>query len=1349
MMILADLGLSDNGIDERELWLYQAEIINVKVNNKENRWQLNIWPPPELIGRHGLGESEQAAALQIIAEKIAVKNKLDSVSLQFTSPDRDFIQKNDQLAMEMYENQSVKDRKDKRPAVIYGDQIPDSVKITPMCEINDEEKRVCIAGKIFQSEMTVLKSGRSILSFSVTDFTDSLEVKLFLEEDDPILGYNLLEKNNWVKIRGAVKIDKYSQELTMQPRDINDYIPDIRQDDFPEKRIELHAHTNMSTMDAIPSATDLIKQAAAWGHKAIAITDHGNVQSFPEAFSAGKKNNIKIIYGIEAYLLDDMASLVSGEQCAGNNQNELLSDLDYVVFDIETTGLSPLHDKIIEIGAVKYSGGQAIETFSTFVNPERPISAEITELTGISNEMVADAPLPDAVLRDFQSFIEDCILVAHNANFDCGFIRHNFKKLLNIPLKNKSLDTLQLARVLLPDLKNHKLGTLTDALEIKLEHHHRALDDAQATCDIFAVFLRMLHELNIDTLSQVSSMKYSVNLDRLKTSHAVILVKNLVGLENLYRLVSASHLKYFYRHARIPKSLLSEMREGLLIGSACESGQLYRAILENQSDEKIEEIASFYDYLEIMPLANNYFLISNGTVQDIEELRNINRRIVELGKKINKPVVATGDLHYLEKQDDIYRRILLNGMGYESNDQHNELYFRTTSEMMNEFSYLGEETAREVVIDNPNLINEQIEMIRPFPEGLHTPEIPGAEDTIKNMTYETAYALYGNPLPEIVQKRVEKELNSIISNGYAVLYLIAHKLVKKSNEDGYMVGSRGSVGSSFVATMCKITEVNPLPPHYLCSRCQYSEFITDGSYGAGVDMPDKYCPRCGHILRKEGFDIPFEVFLGFDGDKVPDIDLNFSGEYQPHAHKYTEELFGKDHVFRAGTISTVKEKTAYGFVKKYFEGQLTMPRQAELNRLAAGCTGVKRTTSQHPGGLIIVPTSLSIYQFTPIQHPADDKEGGTITTHFDFHAIHDNLVKLDNLGHDDPTMIKVLEDLTGLDAHLIPLDEPQVMSLFSGTEALKVDPRQINSRTGTLGIPEFGTKFVRQMLEDTKPDNFSGLVRISGFSHGTDVWLNNAQDLIKNGTCQLYEAISARDDIMLYLLHKGLDARHAFKIMELVRKGRFAGKMKDYEQEMREHNVPEWYIKSCCTIKYMFPKGHAVAYVMMAYRIAYYKLYYPYAFYAAYFTVRADDFDAAIMCKSPEEVRKLAADIEKKGNDITNKEKNVLTILELIVEMNARGIALRKVDLRESAASRFLITDEGILPPISALSGVGETAAENLVKARDEAWFTSIEDMKQRGKASKTTLDALEQQGCLKGMSATNQMELFDMSFDQ
>jgi len=1226
--------------------------------------------------------------------------------------------------------EKIEDKEDSQ--VLLGKEI--KAEAISIKNITAETEEAIIEGEIFSLEFKELKS-KILMTFDITDYTSSILVKAFLTEEK----YNYLKENiqvgSFVKLGGKVFYDKYEGDLVISLKDLQLISPKERKDLSEEKRVELHLHTQMSSMDAVASATEVIKRAAKWGHKAIAITDHAVVQAFPEAMEASSKYGVKVIYGVEGYLVDDGVPIVTGD-------TEATLEDEFTVFDIETTGLSNINDEIIEIGAVKIKEGKIIDTFETFVNPKIPISSFITKLTGIDESMVKDAPSIEEILPKFLEFASNSVLVAHNANFDVSFIKSKAKK-FNLNVNNAVLDTLELSRHLYKDLKNYKLDTLADHLQVKLEHHHRAVDDAMATAEIFIKTIDRLKELGVEKVKDINAIlkESEVDIRKLPVYHVTILVKDQKGLRNLYEIISKSNLEYFHRTPRIPKSLLISMREGLIIGSACEQGEVFRAIVSNLEEKKLENIISFYDYLEVQPVGNNEFLIEKGEVKSVEELREINRKIYLLGKKYNKLVVATGDVHFLDPWDDIYRKILMAGKGYKDADRQPPLYFKTTDEMLKEFAYLGEEVAKEIVIDNPNKIADLVEEVKPIPDGTFPPVIEGAEEELRRLTLDKAHEIYGDPLPEIVQNRLDRELNSIINNGYAVMYIIAQKLVSKSLKDGYLVGSRGSVGSSLVATMSGITEVNPLPPHYVCPNCKYSEFITDGSYGCGVDMPDKTCPHCGTLMRKDGFDIPFEVFLGFEGDKEPDIDLNFSGEYQPIAHKYTEELFGKGHVFRAGTIGTLADKTAYGYVKKYFEERNLIVHKSEIKRLTVGCTGVKRTTGQHPGGIMVVPKDKSIYDFTPIQHPADAEDTDVITTHFDYHSISGRLLKLDILGHDDPTVIRMLEDLTGINAREIPLDDKKTMSLFTSVEALGIDPEELNTPVGTLGLPEFGTKFVRQMLIDTRPTTFAELVRISGLSHGTDVWLNNAQDIIREGIATLKEVISTRDDIMLYLISKGMDKKLSFKIMENVRKGK--GVTQEEIEEMRKHGVPNWFIESCQKIKYMFPKAHAVAYVIMAFRIAYFKVHYPEAFYATYFTVRADDFNLDIVLKGKDSIKNAIKEIEAKGNNASPKEKSLLTVLEVALEMYLRGFKFINVDLYKSDAVKFLITEEGLLPPLNSLEGVGIQAAKTIAQERENGKFLSVEDFRNRTKVSKTVIEILKQYGCLTDLPESNQLSLF------
>ncbi len=1215
--------------------------------------------------------------------------------------------------------------------IICGKPFTDS--IMRISEVTPDSGKVAVAGEVFRTESREIRGGKFIYIFDITDFTSSVTVKMFVDKKDFANISERITDGVCLRIRGDAQYDKFSKELAIMAFDIVETEKEIRHDEAEVKRVELHLHTQMSSMDGVTPAAELVKRAAKWGHKAIAITDHGVVQAYPDAYATSKKHGIKIIYGVECYLLDDNVPIVY------NPGSQTLDD-EFVVFDIETTGLNAQKDRITEIGAVKIKEGRIIDKFSAFVNPGIPIPSFIVKLTGITDDMVMDAPPIEQVLNEFMEFIEGTVLVAHNADFDVGFIKHN-ARLSGEKIRNPYIDTLELCRKMFPELGKYKLNLVAKHLGIELENHHRAVDDSLATAKIFLHCMEVLKQKGCKSINDIGNVFDDAVNVKAASYHAIILVKNSVGLKNLYKIISQSHLKYFYKKPRVPKKLLMEYREGLILGSACEAGELYRAILNNKSEDEISKIVRFYDYLEIQPLGNNQFLVNNGKVSSEEELRKINRKIVKLGERHQKPVVATCDVHFMDPRDEVFRRILMAGQGYTDADNQAPLYLRTTDEMLAEFDYLGEEKAREVVIDNTNHIADLVENIAPVLEGTFPPKIEGAEHDIEEMAITKAKEIYGEELPEVVSQRLEKELNSIIKNGFAVMYLIAQKLVSKSLGDGYLVGSRGSVGSSFVANMSGITEVNSLQPHYICENCKHSEFILDGSYDCGFDLPDRVCPVCGNNLKKDGYDIPFETFLGFDGDKEPDIDLNFSGEYQPVAHKYTEELFGEGYVFRAGTIASVADKTAYGYVKNYLDERGIIVANAEINRLVKGCTGIKRTTGQHPGGIMIVPKDKEIFDFSPIQRPADDTSSEIVTTHFDYHFLHGSILKLDILGHDDPTVIRMLEDLTGVDATKIPIGETKTMSLFNSTEALGVKPEDIGSETGTFAIPEFGTKFVRQMLLDTKPQTFSELIRISGLSHGTDVWLNNAQNLIREGIASLSQCICCRDDIMIYLMHAGLPPKTSFKIMEDVRKGK--GVKEEYEVTMKENKVPDWYVKSCKAIKYMFPKAHAAAYVMMAFRIAWFKVYYPEAFYATYFTVRADDFDAEMMAHGKDKVKNKIREFEMKGNNITTKEKNVLTILEVVNEMYARGINFLPIDLYLSDAAKFKIEESGIRPPLNALQGLGGAAAQNMVEARRGGEFLSIDELRTRARVSKSVIEILERNNCLQGLPESNQLALF------
>jgi DNA polymerase-3 subunit alpha (Gram-positive type) len=1210
----------------------------------------------------------------------------------------------------------------------------DSIPVSLISELTNDSGVVNIKGKIVNVDKRELKNGSFLISLIITDSTDSIMCKYFCPNGFDDEG---IENGNYIQIAGNVEYDDYEKELIVKILDLQLTTEEIkRMDNAKEKRVELHLHTGMSSMDGINSFKEYAKKARQWGHKAIAITDHGVVQGYPEAMDCAD-DNFKVIYGMEGYLVNDTVSIVQ------NCQNVNLDSV-FVVFDIETTGLNPKNDNIIEIGAVKISNRKVIDSFSTFVHIDKKLPGKIIELTSITDDMLQGQPEIDEALPAFLDFAKECVLVAHNAKFDLGFIKENTKVLSIENYNPPVLDTLELSKALIKDVKNHRLNTLTKKLGINLINHHRAVDDANATGQLLIILLNKLSEREIYDVSKLNDiLMEDIDIVKQPSYHINILVTNYIGLKNLYSLVSDSHINNFYKKPRLLKSNLNQLREGLLLGTACESGELFSAFLEGKSDEKIEEIADYYDFYEIQPLDNNMFLVNNERLRSVEELKIINKKIVELGERKGKTVVATGDVHFLEPEDEIFRRILMSGQGYEDAEEQAPLYFKTTDEMLDDFSYLGEEKAYEVVVTNTNLIADLIEPILPIPNGTFPPIMEGSDNELRNICFSKAKSIYGEKLPEIVESRLNRELNSIIGNGYSVMYMIAQKLVKKSNEDGYLVGSRGSVGSSFAATMAGITEVNPLVPHYVCNKCKYSEFIEDGSYGSGFDLPDKHCPNCGTLLVKDGHDIPFEVFLGFEGDKEPDIDLNFAGEEQGICMKYTEELFGEGKVFRAGTISTIADKTAYGFVKNYFEERGITKRKAEIERLIQGCLGIKRTSGQHPGGVMIVPKDKDIHDFTPVQYPANNEKSGTITTHFDYHSISGRILKLDLLGHDTPSIIRMLEDLTGLESKDIPMDDPSTMAIFNSPEILGISLDEINCSTGTLAIPEFGTSFVRQMIKDTKPKSFSDLVRISGLSHGTDVWINNAQDIIKKGYAKIGGVISTRDDIMTYLIQMGVEKKTAFDIMERVRKGK--GLRKEDEEAMKAQNVPQWYIDSCNTIKYMFPKAHAVAYVTMSVKIAYYKVHYPEAFYATYFTTKVDDFDADIVMKGQNHILNTIKSLEEKGNDKTAKEKNLITVLEVAYEMYKRGFKFTKVDLYKSDDRKFLLTEDGILPPLMGLQGLGANAAANIKAEREISEFISIEDIINRAKVSKTVIEVLEKHGCLKNMDETNQISIFNV----
>ena len=1256
-------------------------------------------------------------------------------------------------------------RKSDDPNMIYGRDFDD----TPieLSQVVGEMGEITIRGKVISFDTREIRNEKTILMFAVTDFTDTITVKMFARNDQlpDLLGD--IKKGSFLKVKGITTIDKFDGELTIGSvtgiRKIHDFTVS-RKDLYPEKRVELHCHTKMSDMDGVSEVNDIVKRAHDWGHKAIAITDHGVVQAFPDANhfiqSLDKEDPFKIIYGVEAYLVDDLTEIAPG---AGSQS----LDGTYVVFDLETTGFSPIQDKIIEIGAVKVERGVITERFSTFVNPKIPIPFKITQLTSITDDMVVDAETIDVVLPKFLDFIGDAVLVAHNAGFDVSFIEQNCRY-QEIEREFISLDTVALARVLLPTLSKYKLNVVAKALNISLENHHRAVDDAGATAEIFVRFVEMLKEREIDTLKELNQFG-SMNPDairKLPSHHAVILAKNETGRVNLYRLVSMSHLQYFSRMPRIPKSEFLRYREGLIIGSACEAGELFQAVLNGKSEEQIAKLVDFYDYLEIQPIGNNRFMIASDRVSNVrseEDLRDLNRKIVRLGEKFQKPVVATCDVHFLDPEDEVYRRIIMAGKGFTDADEQAPLYLHTTEEMMEEFSYLGTAKAHEVVIENPNKIADMIEKISPVRPDKCPPVIDNSDQQLRDICYKKAHEMYGENLPDVVTERLERELHSIISNGFAVMYIIAQKLVWKSNEDGYLVGSRGSVGSSFVATMAGITEVNPLSPHYYCPHCHYSDFDSEEvrafAGGCGWDMKDKDCPVCGHPLIKDGFDIPFETFLGFKGNKEPDIDLNFSGDYQSNAHKYTEVIFGKGQTFRAGTIGTLADKTAFGFVKNYYEERGSRKRNCEIDRIVQGCTGIRRSTGQHPGGIIVLPHGEDINSFTPVQHPANDMTTDIITTHFDYHSIDHNLLKLDILGHDDPTMIKTLEELINSDAmeneydgkeHVfdardIPLDDPDVMSLFANTSALGITPEDIDGcPVGCLGIPEFGTDFVIQMVVDTKPKTLSDLIRISGLSHGTDVWLNNAQTLILEGKATISTAICTRDDIMTYLINKGMDSELSFTIMEKVRKGK--GLTPEFEKSMKEAGVPDWYIWSCKKISYMFPKAHAAAYVMMAYRIAYCKVNYPLAYYAAYFGIRADAFSYEIMCQGKETLNYYYREYKSRQDHLSKKEQDTMKDMKIVQEMYARGLEFTPIDIYRAKATKFRIIDGKLMPPLSSIDGMGDKAAEAVEQASRDGKYLSKDDFRQRTKASKTVIDKMADLGLLSDLPESNQLSLFDFA---
>jgi len=1236
------------------------------------------------------------------------------------------------------EEQSSKSEEQVRLAIGY--DIRD--EIIPLKDIRDEEKKIAIQGSVFNLESKELRNGSTLFEFIVTDYTDSMKLKMFAKTKDDVKILSQLKNGKWIRARGRVEYDRFMQEpeLVMMPNDLHEVTaPPKRMDHAKEKRVEFHLHTTMSSMDAVTHISDYVATAARWGHKAIAITDHSNVQCYPDAVKAAKKHELKVMYGVEANLVNDGVPIVI------NAVDKRLESSAYVVFDIETTGLSVINNKIIEIAAVRMVEGKEVDRYTSFVDPHEKIPYNIQQLTNITDEMVAGAPSIEQVLPQFVDFVKDDILVAHNARFDIGFIQANCKALGIPEVTNPVLDTLELARLLHPSMKNHRLNTLADKYKVSLESHHRAIDDTLALGGILTGLIKDAIERNIVNLNQLNDY-VGLDLSNARPFHACVYALNQVGKKNLFKLISLSHTEHFKKVATIPKTELQKHREGLLVISGCEKGEFFETVL-NKSMDEAEDVAQFYDVLEIQPLDFYMHLVEKGLVGSRAELEDALRRVYQIGVKLNKPVIATGNVHYLNPEDKIYRDITIHGItGFSPLKNMNKpnAHFRTTDEMLEAFKFLGDDIAYEVVVKNTNELADRFETYPMFPKELFAPNIEGADEEIRNTCYDTAKRMYGDNLPQVVIDRLEKELVPIIKYNFSANYLISAKLVKKSNEDGYLVGSRGSVGSSIVATFLGISEVNPLPAHYLClnSECKHSEWFLDGSVPSGFDLPPKPCPQCGQPMKGEGQDIPFETFLGFKGDKVPDIDLNFSGEYQPQAHNFTKVMFGEKNVFRAGTIGTVAEKTAYGFAKKYEESIGAKWRSAELSRLANGCTGVKRSTGQHPGGIVVVPDYIEVEDVTPVQYPADDTSAEWKTTHFDYHAFDENLLKLDILGHDDPTMMRMLQDLTGVDPTTIPMNDPKVMSLFNSTQELGVTAEQIRSSVATYGVPEMGTKFVRQMLQETQPSSFADLLQISGLSHGTGVWLGNAQELIKNGTCNIKTVIGCRDDIMLYLIYKaGMDASLAFKITESVRKGK--GLTEEWIEEMKRCNVPQWYIDSCLRIEYMFPKAHAAAYVISAVRTAYFKLYYPIEFYATYFTVRADDFDLDVLCQGYDAIFKKIEEIEAKGFNATPKEKSMLSQLEMSLEMTARGFTFKPIDLYRSDATKFIVDGTSLIPPFAAIAGIGENAARNIAASRDDGDYLSIEDFQLRSKASKTIIELLTNMGCFRGLPESNQLSLF------